>query len=137
MLLRKVARIMRDMWIYFKKGHGGYFVFILGMLNFVVLQYNLFIERIPFLKQYFPHMLSFIILFSFIYFPLAIILGRFDFKRGSTMRQPFLTPYTQDFIESNIRLRKSLRHHYTGDNKAAIIELAVSEDVLLKWKKEM
>jgi len=132
--LRQVARIARDLWIYFKSGHSGYFAFILSMLNFVVLQYNLLIERIPLLKLYIPRMSTFIILFSLIYFPVAIIIGRFEFKKGTTMRQPFLAPFTQDNIEANILLRRSLMHYYNGEKEDAVRELAESERLLKKWK---
>ena len=132
--IRQAARLARDLWIYFKTGHSGYFAFILSMLNFVVLQYNLLIERIPILKQYMPRMSIFIILFSCIYFPVAIIIGRFEFNKGTTMRRPFLAPYTQDTIESNIRLRRSLRHFYNGESDDALKELAESARLLAKWK---
>ena len=134
--LRQAARLTRDLWIYFKSGHSGYFAFILSMLNFVVLQYNLFVERIPILKQYMPRMGTFFILFSLIYFPVAILLGRFEFKKGTTMRRTFLAPYAQDNIESNIRLRRSLLHYYNGETEDAMKELIESERLLIKWKYE-
>ncbi len=134
--LRQAARVARDLWIYFKSGHSGYFAFILSMLNFVVLQYNLFVERIPILKQYMPRMSTFFILFSLIYFPVAILIGRFEFKKGTTMRRPFLAPYTQDTIESNILMRRSLMHYYNGETEDAMKELFESERLLVKWKYE-
>ena len=134
--LRQAARLTRDLWIYFKSGHSGYFAFILSMMNFVVLQYNLFVERIPILKQYMPRMGTFFILFSLIYFPVAILLGRFEFKKGTTMRRTFLAPYAQDNIESNIRLRRSLLHYYNGETEDAMKELIESERLLIKWKYE-
>ncbi len=134
--VRQAARVVRDLWIYFKSGHTVYFAFILSMLNFVVLQYNLLIERIPFLKQYIPRMSTFFILFSLIYFPVAILLGRFEFKKGTTMRRTFLSPYAQDNIESNIRLRRSLMHYYSGEKEDAMKELVESEKLLVKWKYE-
>lgn len=134
--MRQAARMARDLWIYFKYGHSGYFAFILSMFNFVVLQYNLLVERIPFLKQYMPRMSTFIILFSLIYFPVAILIGRFEFKKGTAMRIAFLSPFTQDTNESHIRLRRSLKHFYNGEMEDAIKELEESEKVLIKWKNE-
>ncbi len=32
---RKIARILRDLWVYFKAGHGGYLVYSLSIMNFV------------------------------------------------------------------------------------------------------
>jgi hypothetical protein len=106
------------------------------MLNFVVLQYNLLIERIPILKHFMPRMGTFFILFSLVYFPVAILIGRFEFKKGTTMRRTFLTPYTQDTIESNIRMRRSLLHYYNGEKEDAMKELVESERLLVKWKYE-
>ena len=134
--VRRVARSARDLWSYFKSGHSGYFTFILSLSNFVVLQYNFFVERIPFLKQIIPRMSTFIILFSLIYFPIAIIMGYYEIKRGATMRRPFLTPFTQDNLESHIRLRRSLMHFYEGRKDDAMAELKESEKLLLKWRNK-
>ena len=60
----------------------------------------------------------------------------FEIKRGVTMRRPFLTPYTQDTLESNIRLRRSLMHFYNGKKDDAMIELKNSEKILKKWRSE-
>lgn len=132
--VRRVARLARDLWIYFKSGHTGYFTFVLSLSNFVVLQYNLFVERIPFLKQVMPRMSTFVVFFSLIYFPVAILLGYFDFRRGATMRRTFLSPYTQDSLESHIKLRRSLMHFYQGDKEEAMTELEESEKLLSKWR---
>ena len=134
--VKRIARGARDLWIFFKSGHSGYFTFILSLANFIVLQYNLFVEKIPFLRQIIPNISIFIIFFSLIYFPLAIIVGYFEIKRGVTMRRPFLTPYTQDTLESNIRLRRSLMHFYNGKKDDAMIELKNSEKILKKWRSE-
>jgi hypothetical protein len=133
--VRGVARIARDLWIYFKSGHSGYFAFVLSLLNFVVLQYNLLVERIPFLKEVMPRMGTFILLFSLTYFPIATIVGYYEIKRGATMRGPFLSPYTQDFLESHIRLRRSLMHFYNEEKNDAMTELEESEKLLIKWRK--
>ncbi len=132
--VRRAARGARDLWIYFKSGHTGYFTFVLSLSNFVVLQYNLFVERIPFLKQIIPSMSTFLILFSLIYFPVATFIGYLEIKRGASMRRPFITPYTQDTIESHIRLRRSLMHFYNGEKDDAMTELEESEKLLRKWR---
>ena len=134
--MRGIARSVRDLWIYFKSGHSGYFTFILSLSNFIVLQYNLLVERIPFLKHVIPRMSTFIILFSLVYFPVAVIVGYYDIRRGTTMRRPFLTPYTQDTIESHIKLRRSLKHFYNGEKDEALKELEESEKLLNKWRIE-
>jgi hypothetical protein len=132
--VRNAARLARDLWIYFKSGHSGYFTFVLSLSNFVVLQYNLFVERIPFLKQVMPRMSTFVVLFSLIYFPVAIVLGYFDFRKGATMRRTFLSPYQQDSLESHIKLRRSLMHFYNGEKEEALTELQESEKLLMKWR---
>ena len=81
-------------------------------------------------------MSTFFILFSLIYFPVAILIGRFEFKKGTTMRRPFLAPYTQDTIESNILMRRSLMHYYNGETEDAMKDLVESEKLLVKWKYE-
>lgn len=63
-------------WTEFKYGHSGYMAFVMGFVNFVVIMYTLAIERIPALNEIFPSMTYWLIFFSVIYVPAAVIIGR-------------------------------------------------------------
>ena len=45
------------LWAYFRRGHSAYLSFILSFANFVVLQYRLLIQYVPFLKYLFMNII--------------------------------------------------------------------------------
>ena len=70
-------------YVYFRRGYGVYIAFLVGVLNFLVIQYRLLIETIPFLKSLFPDALSFGIT-AFVGLLLgSIVLGYFDYRYGT------------------------------------------------------
>jgi hypothetical protein len=66
---RRIARKLRDLWIYFKTGHGGYLVYSLSIMNFITLQHRLLIQYIPFLSKYLTKLSTFMIVFFLTYIP--------------------------------------------------------------------
>jgi len=110
-----LSRVFRY-FVYFRRAHATYFAFVLGLLNFIVIQYRLLIEYIPLLKNLFPSLLFFSVSFIVLYIPTAILLGWFDFKRGiarkelhiSTTSNPITREYhlvlNAEIIESIARL---------------------------------
>ena len=75
-------RVLR-WFIYFRRGHGTYLVFLLSFANFIVIQYRLLIQYIPVFELLFSSLLSFTIAFFLCYVPLAVVVGWLDTKRGS------------------------------------------------------
>ena len=134
-MLRRSARKIRDLWIYFKAGHSGYLTFTLSMLNFVVLQHRLLIQYIPFLSKYLNSLTSFFLFFVFTYIPLAIGIGYFEFRKGEMKRRPMLNPYTQDTIEAHILLNKGLLSYIEGDETSAKDQIEKSSELLRKWRQ--
>ena len=88
---------MRDKllrWIvYFKRGHSAWFVFIISLLNFTVIQYKLLIENVGFLKSLLPSMSLFLITFLASYIPLATLVGWIDAKRATLAKEYEIHPY--------------------------------------------
>jgi len=76
------SRILRY-WTYFRRGHGTYLVFLLSFANFMVIQYRLLIEYIPFLEALFSSLMAFAATFFLVYVPMATIIGWLDYKRFS------------------------------------------------------
>ena len=68
-------------WTYFRRGHSTYLAFFMSFMNFIIIQYRLLIENIPLLDAIFSSLSIFAIIFFFVYFPLAIIIGWQDYKK--------------------------------------------------------
>ena len=133
-MLRRSARKIRDLWIYFKAGHSGYLTFTLSILNFVVLQHRLLIQYIPFLSKYLNSLTSFFLFFVFTYIPLAIGIGYFEFRKGEMKRRPMLNPYAQDTIRAHILMNNGLLSFIEGDEASAKDQIQRSSEILRKWQ---
>jgi len=70
-------------FVYFRRGHSTYLVFLLSFANFIVIQYRLLIQYIPLFQLIFTSLLSFAVVFFLCYVPLAILIGWLDTKRGT------------------------------------------------------
>jgi len=81
-----LSRLFRY-FVYFRRAHATYFAFLLGLLNFVVIQYRLLIEYVPLLKSLFPSILYFTLTFIALYVPIALALGWFDYRRGVARKE--------------------------------------------------
>ncbi len=134
-MIRRTGRTLRDLWIYFKAGHGGYLVYSLSLLNFVVLQHRLLISYIPFLSRYMGRLSTFIVVFAIIYFPVAVIIGYWEYRKGEITRKPMLNPYTQDSLEASIRMRNGLLSFINGDQEGARTQLEESLAISQRWKR--
>jgi len=134
-MIRRTGRTLRDLWIYFKAGHGGYLVYSLSLLNFVVLQHRLFISYIPFLSRYMGRLSTFIVVFAVIYFPVAVIIGYLEYRKGEITRRPMLNPYTQDSLEASMKMRSGLLSFIDGDLEGARTQLEESLAISQRWKR--
>ena len=134
-MMRNFARNVRDMWIYFKAGHGGYLVYSMSIMNFVVLQHRLLIQYVPFLDKYLNKLSTFVALFFLTYIPLAVLMGYFEFRKGEMTRKPMLNPYIRDRNEATILQSESLQSYYDGDIDMAKAKIEESILVMRKWRK--
>ena len=134
-MIRRTGRTLRDLWIYFKAGHGGYLVYSLSLLNFVVLQHRLLISYIPFLSRYMGRLSTFIVVFTSVYIPVAVIIGYLEYRKGEITRRPMLNPYTQDSLEASIKMRNGLLSFINGDVEGARTQLKESLAISQRWKR--
>ena len=97
------SRILRY-WTYFRRGHGTYLVFLLSFANFMVIQYRLLIEYIPFLEALFSSLMAFAVTFFLVYVPIATIIGWLDYKRFAVPVELTVmaraNPWIQDLIRA-------------------------------------
>ena len=134
-MMRNFGRKVRDMWIYFKAGHGGYLVYSMSIMNFVVLQHRLLIQYVPFLDKYLNKLSTFVALFFLTYIPLAVLMWYFEFRKGEMTRKPMLNPYIRDRNEATILQSESLQSYYDGDMDMAKAKIEKSIFVMRKWRK--
>ena len=69
-------------WFYFRQGWGTYFAFILAAINTLTVTYYLAIEKAPFLKEFFPSFIFYMIFAASVGIPLLIIIGYIHFKKS-------------------------------------------------------
>jgi len=70
---------------YFRLGYSYYIGFILTVSNFMMILYYLVMERIPFLKQVFPHFTYFIVVLAFLVGPVGVGLGYLHARKSEAM----------------------------------------------------
>jgi len=69
---------------YFLRGHSGWFALTFSLIQFTVIIYELVLKNLFFLKDTpFNHYFVFLVVFTVIYFPIAVIVGFMDFRRGT------------------------------------------------------
>ena len=127
-MIRRALKMGRDLFIYFKAGHSNYLTFFISIFNFTVIQYRLLLSQIPFFSKLLPDLFSFIVVFTVTYIPVAIIIGVFEFKRGTLARRPKLNPYVQSVVESTILFREGLVEE---DEE----KIRRSVEIMEKWRR--
>jgi len=74
------TRILRY-WTYFRRAHGTYLAFLMSFANFMVIQYRLLVQYVPFLEALFSSLMAFAATFFLVYLPTATIIGWFEYKK--------------------------------------------------------
>jgi hypothetical protein len=102
----------RRRWLDFRNGHSIYLVFAMTFANFITIQYQLLIDRLPYLAGLFDSILVFAIIFVLAYVPLSIVLGYWHRKSQWKVEQDALFRenkvgaimwmYVIDLIEGNV-----------------------------------
>ncbi len=84
--LRKKTRTGLDflgrLRVYFFRGHNSWLYFPIWFVNILIVIYKLLLEDLEFLPDWISFWV-FALLFPIIYFPLAVIIGRFDYYKGT------------------------------------------------------
>ena len=97
------SRLFRYFY-YFRRGHSTYFVYLISFLNFIVIQYRLLVEKIPFLEYVFQSLTAFALAFAATYIPVAILIGWLDVRRGAVPVEGALlaraNPYSQTLLKA-------------------------------------
>ena len=70
----------RRRWVNFRFGHSGYLIFIMSFANFILISYRLLVERVETLSEIFSSLWMFVIVFTILYIPTAILIGYWHHK---------------------------------------------------------
>ena len=66
----------RRRWLDFRQGNGIYLIFLITFAEFIVIQYKLLIDRVPFINSFIGgNIIGFALIFFAIYIPLSIVIG--------------------------------------------------------------
>jgi hypothetical protein len=68
--------------LYFFRGHNSWLYLPIWFVNILIVFYKLLLEDLYFLPEWVSFW-SFALIFSVVYFPLAVLVGRFDYYRGT------------------------------------------------------
>jgi hypothetical protein len=76
----------RIRWLDFRQGHGIYLAFFIYFADTILIQYNLLIDRLPFLDPLLgANIIEFAIIFIALYVPVGIIVGYWHRKSQWTV----------------------------------------------------
>ena len=98
-------------WFEFRNGHGTYLSFFLSFTNFLLITYNLLIDRVSFLCGLFSNVAVFAVVGILIYVPLAIVVGRLHNKKQLSTDMEVVSranPVSMDIVERLKRIEKRL-----------------------------
>ena len=90
-------------FVYFRRGHTTYLIFMMTFMNFVGIAYFLLIQNIPYLKTVFPALETFIVLFLAVYIPTNVVIGWLDMKKASMPREVRAHPYWDKPLGKEVR----------------------------------
>jgi len=120
---RKVLRL----WIYFRRAHNNYMVLAVWLASQSTIFYTLLMVQILGVPKSILHYILFAFLFAVSYFIVAVLVGRWDFKRGSVRVE------TELIARANPAMRDILFSLYRIADK---LELQDVKEVLKKWIEE-
>lgn len=75
------SHFMRRRFLDFKNGHGGYLIYFISFVQFIIVSYSLYISGHPSLVAVFPTVYHWIGFFLASYLPLAVIIGHLHLKK--------------------------------------------------------
>jgi hypothetical protein len=93
---------VRRRWLDFRNGHSIYLIFIMTFANFVTIQYQLLLQRVPTFHQLNINIWIFAIIFVAIYIPLGMVIGYWHRKNQFSVEAEAL--FNQNQIGATINL---------------------------------
>jgi hypothetical protein len=93
---------VRRRWLDFRNGHTIYLIFLMTFANFVTIQYQLLLQRVPAIHSLHINIWIFGLLFVAIYLPLGMIIGYWHRKNQFSVEAEAM--FNQNQIGATINL---------------------------------
>lgn len=93
---------MRRRWLDFRNGHSIYLIFLMTFANFVTIQYQLLLLRVPAIHALHINIWMFALIFVAIYLPVGMIIGYWHRKNQFSVEAEAL--FNQNQIGATINL---------------------------------
>ena len=131
-----MSRFLR-WYVYFKRAHSNYTAYLVWFASQSTILYTLLLGKVFGLPQHPIYFTSFAIGFAVTYFCIAVVIGWWDFRRGTVPRETALmskySPYAQDLARTLTHITNAITHILEGRREEAIKELEKARGVLKKW----
>lgn len=98
----------QERWFEFRQGHGVYLGFVLSFVNFVLISYSLFLEKVFTELTLF----QFCFVFGMIYIPAGVIIGRIHIEKQAKYDTGMIfnqNPGLQAMMNELIEIKKLLK----------------------------
>ena len=73
-------------WFYLRQGWSVYFAFVFAAVNTLTVTYYLAIQKAPFLQQFFPSFIYYVIVVVGLGIPILVTIGYIHMKRSSVFK---------------------------------------------------
>jgi hypothetical protein len=93
---------VRRRWLDFRNGHSIYLIFLMTFANFVTIQYQLLLQKVPAVHYLHINIWIFALLFVAMYLPLGMIIGYWHRKNQFSVEAEAL--FNQNQIGATINL---------------------------------
>ena len=93
---------LRRRWLDFRNGHGIYLIFLMTFANFVTIQYQLLLQRVPAIHSLNINIVAFGIIFILLYIPLGMLIGCWHRRNQFSVEQEAM--FSQNQIGATINL---------------------------------
>ena len=93
---------VRRRWLDFRNGHSIYLIFLMTFANFVTIQYQLLLQRVPAIHSLHINIWIFALIFVAMYLPLGMIIGYWHRKNQFSVEAEAL--FNQNQIRATINL---------------------------------
>lgn len=117
--MRKLIRL----WSYFKRGHTNYLVYTISFINFITITYTLLFVAVLGFPSKPEYMAVYAVCYLALYILLAILIGRWDYRRGSVPIETELVARASPWVKD---MAQALTYIAMGENEKAV-------EILKKW----
>ena len=111
--LRQIRNIVGRLRFFFQLGHNRWFVFALSLIQFALIIFTHYWEKLPNIPNVLSRFEPFLLVFILTYIPTAVMFGYFEARKGTyrseALAQLEYNPVTKKLFDELYHIRKELR----------------------------